>query len=231
MASAVETIASRMVEICKLRELSLEGTQVVQVPDLPWLTDLDLSETPFSDLAQLGNLGELEELDLSGTRVVNLDKLVQFHRLHTLELDGLSLESLAVIRKFKLKFLGLYQASIRNWEGFGQLPELETLVLGRSNFPGFSESMGMPALEEISLRGCTLDALSNVSQFTSLKRLDLKNAKIKDISALAECKSLVYLNLEDANVEESQVRALQAALPNLKIVRDLADEIPIHWRR
>jgi Leucine-rich repeat (LRR) protein len=228
-------------DLKNLKALDLSMTVIgdaglVHLEEFNRLEDLDLRQTNVSDagLTSLQKMRNLRRLDLSetactGAGLRNLRGLVH---LESLNLSGLgitdeSLELLSVREMVNLRELRLSCASLgkKGLAALSQLRQLERLELNGVNL---SETGLEPLADLTALRVLFLDRseigdddLGALSKLSNLERLDMQRTHITNhgLSHLKDLKQLRTLDLWGAEATKEGTRDLEAAIPQLRIIR------------
>ncbi|WP_295852196.1 leucine-rich repeat domain-containing protein [uncultured Microbacterium sp.] len=119
-----------------IRQLGLEGTDVVDLRPLAGLRDLRelwLNDTRVADLGPLSALRALTILELGDTPVADIAPLRSLGHLQKLWLNGTSVTDLDPIRSLKaLVTVGVAGTPIEDYSPFEALEGLQTLIVSRS---------------------------------------------------------------------------------------------------
>jgi tetratricopeptide (TPR) repeat protein len=174
---------------------------------MPYLQEIDLNNTDFSDSGIIGLQGcrNLEQLDLSETILTGatLDRLNSLSHLKTLCLNQCNL-------------------SDKGMASLGKLDKISSLYLSNADFDSSKLScfFSMRQLKQLDLSGCELsdEAMKSIANISSLDVLDIAGAKF-DESALKE---LAYSNISELNLSGTSTTknglAYTKRLKNLKQV-------------
>lgn len=165
------------------------------------LTALELSHYKTPDLKALGALSNLRRLTLYGCRATRTFKpLQELPQLTELVLGGgsgnMNVRSLRGLE-------GLTQLTRLHLSGFQILRDIEALE-------------GLTGLTELKIFDGYIKDLSSLSALTRLQRLHI-SSPVSDLSPLHGLTGLTALKLTKAKVTAADIRALQAALPELAI--------------
>lgn len=183
-----------------------------------------------SELSHIGRLRDLRQLTFiprhtSSTALAHLEKLT---RLTALILDGTDLtdEGLAHVRRLDaLEQLWLPDTRITD-DGLVQLKgltRLKQLLLAGTQVgdTGLLCLKGLTSLEELSLSSTKItdDGLVHLKRMTRLRRLWLTGTRIGDAGLLhlKGLTSLQELEIYRTDVSDAGVKALQQALPKLRV--------------
>ena len=97
--------------------------------------------------------------------------------------------------------------------------DLEALTLEDVQVADVSPLADMTTLFHIELGSTQVADIAPLAGLVNLAYLDLSDTPVSDVSPLAELKNLKQLDLSDTQITDEQVKQLQQALPNCKIVR------------
>ncbi len=162
----------------------------------PTTTRVECDDESIVDLAPLAKLTQLKTLVLDDSEVTDLRPLARLTKLTELNLEWAPL--------FALKPLA-------------ELTNLESLDLGHTRVFDVAALAGLAKLDTLILRGTQVSDLGPLAHLTQLYKLDLSDTSVSDVTALTKLTKLTELNLEGAFVPETQIQALQNALPKLQI--------------
>jgi serine/threonine protein kinase/Leucine-rich repeat (LRR) protein len=233
-------------KLTKLGRLDLISTPVTDLglEHLKGLTSLgilDLQGTRVSDagLAHLKGLTNLGQLNLHATQVSDsgLEYLKGLTNLFELGLSqtqvgdaGLAhLKGLTNLTGINLHSTRVSDAGLAHLR---ELSKLRGLVLNdtRVTDAGLAHLKGLTKLEDLGIHSTKVtDAgLAHLKALPKLGLLYLQRTAVSDagLKELAALKKLESLNLVGTKVTATGVHALQAALPNCKIVSDFPQSLP-----
>jgi hypothetical protein len=226
----------------------LDIADLSPISGLTQLTYLDLRfDTKLEDLSPIEKLTNLEHLVITGTAVKGFESVGRIKSLLELEARQLTVTDVSPLaglpelwrvdllkdpiadvsplaRAPKVTKLRLCQSEIEGYEGLlpaaERIRELETCnsKIKVENFPQLAAFKNLVFLR---LWGNPIEDLSPLAGLSQLEELDLAGTKVKDLSPLHGLKKLKLLYLMMVDIDEAQVTALQAALPELEIVRKM----------
>jgi internalin A len=147
----------------------------------------------------LGNFLGPRVFTVNGNQsLTDLLPLTGLKNLHALQLGGIEVSDLASLTGLK---------------------NLELLDLHNTNVSDLSPLAGLKNLEWLALYDTHVSDLSPLAGLKNLQTLGLHGTQVRDLSPLAGLKNLTELSLNNTQVSDEQVKLLQQALPNCKIVR------------
>jgi hypothetical protein len=169
-----------------------------------YLVDSELTD---DDVADLAGIKKLQKLSLNDNTKITSD-------------------SLKSIVKFRdLRWLSLGHTGIKELKPLADLAEIETLFLPGTTIAGseFVHLAGLKKLRALHLSGSSVteDTTKRIAELENLKVLSLNNTAISDtgLAHLTALKRLTRIELQKTKVTDDGVRALQKALPDLKVIR------------
>jgi Leucine-rich repeat (LRR) protein len=200
-------------------------SDLIKLASMPALRDLDLGNTQVldKDLELLKGLPELRTLSLRGTKVSGpgLEHLVGLTSLDLSETPIIDRGLANLVRLTQLRKLSLAGTKVTG-PGLARLVGLNSLDLSRTQLtdPGLVYLRGMTDLRELRLKGTHVHG-PGLENLKSLHRLDLGDCPVADkgLQSLHGLNHLRWLDLSGTKVTDEAVRALQARLPALEIIR------------
>ncbi|MBR2879229.1 MAG: leucine-rich repeat domain-containing protein, partial [Oscillospiraceae bacterium] len=184
--------------------ISASGAGITALTGLEHFTSLKtlvLSGNNIADLTPLKDLTQLETLDLYGNRVSDLSPLAALTNLRSLSLLDNSISSISAL---------------------SGMTKLTSLHLSFNNIKDLSPLAGLTNLTVLDLNGNGIRNISALSSLTNLTELDLEYNEISDLTPLHGLTKLRTLYIRgNASLTAEQVRELQKALPDCKIVTNL----------
>lgn len=108
--------------------------------------------------------------------------------------------------------------------GLASLGTLESLSLADNNISDISPLAALTGLNFLQINGNNISDLSPLANLKSLKTLYIDNNPISDFTPLHGLTALRTLSMKGVTITESQLKALQEALPDCKIFTDTVEE-------
>lgn len=214
------------------------------LPALPALRILELLSRQLTTLSHLNLPKGIESLyAASNKKLKSLDGIEVCESLKQLDVFKTSLSSMANVpgdellqltasltkiktiegwSAAKLIKANFHKTSLKNLNGFENLPSLETLNLSFTKITDLSPLKGLGNLRHLSLEGCEkIEDFSALKELSSLETLNVSKTSIKraEIASLLEIPSLKKINLGHTEEGESD------SIANDKVVRDA-----VHWK-
>ena len=149
-----------------VRDLILAG-KAVPSAWVPFVTDLDLSNSGLSDATPLAGLTALQSLNLWDTQVSDATPLAGLTALQTLQLAG---------------------TQVRDATPLAGLTALQALHLTGTQVRDATPLAGLTALQTLHLGGTQVSDVTPLAGLTALERLDLTGTNVTDVSALRHLK-------------------------------------------
>lgn len=194
---------SALKEFKNLIQLDANNNKINDISPLKNLTNLkqlSIGSNTFEDMSALSNLTNLTDLAIGFGKLSDLSSLKPLVNLMTLNLNGNEIKDISVLSDMtKLKTLHLQVNKLSDISALKNLVNLETLMLSGNN----------------------ISDLSPLKDLVNLITLDIGGNPISDITALKSLKNLSTLYLQGIKLNDSDLKALQEALPNCKIVTRL----------
>lgn len=108
--------------------------------------------------------------------------------------------------------------------GLSTLYQLESLSLSDNNLTDISVLKNLTTLNFLQINGNRISDISALALLTNLKTLYIDDNPIADFTPLHGLSALRTLSMKGVHITESQLEALQEALPNCKIYADNIEE-------
>lgn len=124
-------------------------------------------------------------------------------------------------RSLLLSEMGLADGDIA---ALAALSGLESLSLADNSLTDISPLAGLTGLNFLQINGNSISDLSPLANLTGLKTLYIDGNPIADFTPLHGLNALRTLSMKGVNITESQLKALQEALPDCKIFADTIEE-------
>lgn len=202
-------IYDRLKTLSKTKVLDISGdsslTNLGAVSQLKHLVEINLANTPVTDLSPLRNLNKLEKINCSGAAVKRIDDLRYASNLVILDLSNTGISELSVASNFK---------------------KLNTLDLSYSAVKSIRPLAELPVLSKLSLSGITLSHPDELGQIPALTNLDLSNSGIENIEPLDSLFQLQNLNIDSTAIVRleplSQLESLTTIEANHTGITDLS---------
>jgi internalin A len=226
----------------------LEITDLTPISGLTRLKYLDLrSDTKLEDLAPLEKLTNLEHLVITGTAVKSFEVIGRLRNLRELEARQLMVTDISPLADLpELWRVDFLKNPIGDVSALARAPKVTKLRLCQTDIEGYDDLLPvakrileletcnskirvenfqqLPAFENLvflRLWGNPIEDLTPIASLSRLEELDLTQTKVKDLKPLHGLKKLKKLYLLMLDLDEAQITALQAALPELEIVRKM----------
>lgn len=176
---------SRLKELPKLKEVSLDSCNITDVTFLEELSNLEkliLSNNHITDISSISKLPKLKELTLSNNPQLRIIKAISnLTSLEVLEMDNCGIEDISFIsRLISLKEINARENYIKDLGSLSELVQLESLLVGGNQ---------------------VLD-ISVLTKLKGLFNLDISSNEVKDITVLSNCKELRYLDISNNAIED-----------------------------
>ena len=183
---------------------------------------LDLSGTPFWEIAMLERLGRLRLLNIADTGVRSLSPLAELQELRALDVSGLDISELPALSGLRL--WGLRLGGGRLCEGeiaaIARLPDLRSLAITESTLHSLGGLAALRELKQLTLYRCILeDAGVQELAESSIEDLDLTRCQIspEDRMGLSCLRGLRRLRLSKTDIEDDDLVIL-AELAQLEVL-------------
>ena len=206
----------------KLVALDIDNTRVRSLAPLSSSVELrvlHLRNTPIADISPIASASKLEYLDCTSTGISDLAPLKNMKNLKALLIGSTKVANLAPLsNNTMLSELTLSDTSVSDLTPLRNLISLSSIHLRRTRISNVEAISGMTKLTELYMDGSSVEEISPLAQLQSLKKLSLAKTKVKDVKALAGLAGLTWLSLRGTDVPDGQVKMLQKALPDCKII-------------
>jgi Leucine Rich repeats (2 copies) len=163
-------------------ELNLSNTSLNDLSPLRTLTvlrSLDLASTAISDLHDLQTLVALESLDLSHTQISDVSPLTTLTTLLSLDLSRTQVADLSPLQTLTaLRNLNLSGTQVADLSALRALTALQSLHLFETQVADLSPLKTLVALRDLGLYGTRVTDLSPLHTLIGLRRLDLSSTRI-----------------------------------------------------
>ena len=217
------TDLSPLRDLRQLKELSLWGNQITgltPLSDLRQLKALSLGGNQIADLSPLSDLRQLKRLSLWSNQIADLSPLRDLRQLSDLRLENNQIADLSPLRDLRqLSDLRLKNNQIVDLSPLKDLSQLTWLELDQNQIADLSPLRDLSQLTWLGLRHNQIVDLSPLRDLSQLTWLGLRHNQIVDLSPLYGLQGLKHIWLDKNPLAEGQIQALQAALPNLTIIR------------
>jgi internalin A len=167
------------------------------VARMPELDQVGLDGTPVSDLAPFKNCPKLCVLVLRGTQVTDLGPLA-----------GLA----------NLTVLHLPQTKVTDLGPLASVTALADVDVQQTGVADVTPLKGLVNLTSVVVARTPVKDLAPLAGLTKLTRLDASGTQVTQVAALNKLEKLRYLSVPKA-VPAEEVKALQAALPKIKVTQ------------
>jgi internalin A len=200
-----------------LNSLNLSETGVSDVPNLPHLTELDLSRsTTVRDLAPLVKLAStLTKLNLAAVQAQSYEPLRDFTALRELRLACATIESIGPLSSMNdLTELDLYKCGVSDISALSQLTRLTHLYLWSTAIASVAPLRALSGLVTLVLSHTPVASIAELGALhVRLQTLDLMGTAVDTISVVQTMTSLTDLNIRDCRAVTDV--AVLVALPRL----------------
>jgi Leucine-rich repeat (LRR) protein len=179
----VTPIYEQLKTLSGMKVLDISGdstlTTLDAVSQLTHLVEINLSNTPVTNLSPLRNLNKLEKINCSGAAVRAIDDLRYASNLTSLDISNTGISDLSVVANFR---------------------KLNHLNLSYSAVTSLHPLAGLPVLSQLSLSGISLNDPNELRQLTALTNLDLSNSEMENINPLDSLFQLQNLNIDSTSI-------------------------------
>jgi len=142
--------------------------------NLPFLTQMDLSNNNITEIKGLDNFPNLVHLDLSNNAITDIKGLQNLPNLVFLDLSGNNITQITGLENLKrLRILKLNRNVIREITGLDSLKDLMTLFLEQNQINEITGLENIHKLNAIYLNGNYISDIKGVEHLRNLKRLDI----------------------------------------------------------
>ncbi len=181
-------------------------------------TFMSLNHTGVSDLTPLAGLEKLTLLSLENTEVSDLSPLAGLTGLTLLSLDNTDVMNVMPLSKLnKLSILYLGETGVTDLRPLAGLFELTELNFTSTRVSNIKPLIGLKKLMYLTLKDTDVSDVTPLAGLKQLTGLSLDNTSVSDVTPLAGLTGLATFFLRNTGVSQSQIRELQAKLPNCKI--------------
>ena len=108
--------------------------------------------------------------------------------------------------------------------GLSSISSLESLSLADNDISNISPLASLTGLNFLQINGNKISDLSPLANLKNLKTLYIDNNPVEDFTPLHGLTALRTLSMKGVTITESQLKALQEALPDCKIFTDTVEE-------
>jgi hypothetical protein len=172
----------------------------------------------FNSLTLFTGMQHLQALHLNSTQVSDLAPIVAFSSLQTLRIMDSPVRDISpLVELKKLRVLDLSFTQVEDLAPIAELSGLQWIDLRSTMVRDLQPLVGLPNLQWLWLNDTPVSELTPLASVPTLQSIDLHGAAVTDLTPLAKLPNLVLLNVRDTQVEQSQIDALQQALPKCKI--------------
>ena len=222
----ITTVPDGIERLAKLRKFGCINTNLTRIPEvffrMPWLKEIDLSQSPIETVADLPKMPWLESISLERLRQLKGVEDVPFDAfpdLATLKLEWLGLGALpkSVTRAKKLRALAFSDPNATTLPAsLADLSELESLTLNLEKLTTLPSLAKLSKLKELSIDAASLETIPDDALPPNLVELTLTLEKCTKLPAsIGKLPRLTKLSLTGG------FTSLPAALGKLGALKEL----------
>ena len=185
---------------------------------VPFVTELDLSQSGLTDATPLAGLTALQSLDLWNTNVSDATPLAGLTALQSLHLGNTNVSDATPLAGLTaLQTLNLGGTQVSDATPLVGLTALQTLDLWGTQVRDTTPLAELTALESLNLWGTQVSDAAPLAGLTALQTLDLSRTQVSDATPLAGLTALQSLDLDGTQVSDATPLAGLIALEKLDI--------------
>ncbi len=221
-----------LVQLPQLSSLDLRGNNTIrsmdQLPLLPSLTELDLSQTRITSLEGIGQYPRLQSLTVASTPLSQLGNLASLNELRTLDIQNTRVKELTSLNAPNLEYIQADNSQISQLEAArymsahpnalvvvntrenelwwrGLSPEWKTVLtqemdIGSDGTPDLEQIIRLFNITELDVSGNPISDASALSRFNQLQKLDISTTEISSLSFCRELTNLMELRTSGTRV-------------------------------
>ena len=232
-AGCVDHAVGTLAELAKLPEVaklagsvtSISGHEtngdLTGIASFPNLEELDLhpASPSFKNLQPLAGLKALRKLNVQIISLTDASAVAELVNLEHLQIDDSQITRLPSLKKLtRLKVLRVRGAKVASLAPVADAAALEDLEIRRTPVKSLAPLKGLSKLRIVRFTDASQVAdLSPLAGLGGIEELWLENTAVRDVAALHKLVKLRYLALPKGRVAPEKRKALQTALPDLKI--------------
>ncbi|MFQ3574826.1 MAG: leucine-rich repeat domain-containing protein [Cytophagales bacterium] len=161
------------------------------------LRKLNLKDAEISNSLLLASCTYLGELNLSGSKVRDIAGLSGLKSMRKLFLNNLELVDISPLADMsKLIELEINENKIKDLTPLKSLSNLEKLQCSINEFTDINALSSLQKLTDVRFGKNQVESLTPLQNIPDLVRIDAFNNKIKDLSPLRNCKKLAWLHID-----------------------------------
>jgi Leucine-rich repeat (LRR) protein len=212
-----------------LQYLQIDGGSIQDIRPVSNITRLYLSNTTWTNLAQLSGFIKLKSLILQNPAITDLSSLPALPNLNQIMLDGPIKDLSPLHRLPQLSSLGLDCTGISDLSQISSFSNLQELSLGDNGIVDISPLSSLKCLTFLSLSANSISDLDALRGLNNLDVLDLCDNHVSNIEPISQdhISGLLGLlsNPLDANAYNLYIPLLMQNNPTLSIAYDPTPEI------
>ena len=232
-------IALKRIEECwqtRATKLDLRGLGLVELPievcELEWLDELDISSCQFSELSFLSYVPQLQALVCNVNQISDLSGLVHVPQLQSLYCHSNQLSDLSeLVNVPQLRSLNCSENQLSNLSGLVYVRQLQYLLYESNQVSDLSDLVHVPELQVLICGANQLNDLSGLVHVPQLLSLDCGANQLSDLSGLVhvpQLQSLFCTNNQLSDLSDLvHVPQLQSLYCSSNQLSDLSDLVHV----
>lgn len=237
----------------KTGKIDLSSINLKKIPteilDLHWLTSINLSNNPLSDLSLLSNFNELQsltlrhneikdinflenltnlkQLDFRNNRIRNIQILSKLYNIEIIDLSYNNIKDLSFLENLiNLRTIYARGNQIKEIDYIENLLNLQSLDFSQNQIINIESLTNLNKLHSLYLRSNQIINIDSLENLKSIQTLDLSINSIYSINHLKNLTDLRSLHLSYNRITEIGVVNMLRGLKTLQISNNTINELP-----
>jgi hypothetical protein len=216
-------IYNLILQIIKMRDIDISGNSSVSslepLGKLSSLMNINISNTPVSDLMPLRNLNAVEILDCSGTLITTLEPLKYAVNIKELRLKKTQIKSIAVLSGFSsLEVLDITNTPVDSLEPLRDLTGLRNLQCESSGIKDLKPLAGLVNLALLNFSGTHVSDADPLKNCKKLMRVAFDETKVNSLSAFENLPELTKIYCDSTGITSEMALQFTLKHPSILVV-------------